>query len=89
MKKKFLILLLAAFCAYSSTGQKNVSGPIVQSPVYFDVSPPLRDMVKYFPKKAETTWKDGIVQNRYRPRTNNRDQPPGGLTDPNLQSDNG
>ena len=65
MKKIFFILSLSLFCGYFSFGQDNISGPVVQYPVYFDVSPPLRDMVKNLPKKAETSWKDGVVKNMF------------------------
>ncbi|MEI7663592.1 MAG: hypothetical protein WCK34_15395, partial [Bacteroidota bacterium] len=70
MKKASSILLLVLFCLNFSFAQNNVTGPIVQAPVYFDVSPPLRDMVKNLPQHAETSWKDGIVKNKFniRPR---------------------
>jgi len=55
MKK--IISLLGVFCLFFTTGysQNDVSKPIVQGPVYFDVSPPLRDMVKYAPAKADNS----------------------------------
>jgi len=66
--KKF-IALLGILCCVISTGfaQTDVSKPIVQSPTYFDVSPPLRDMVKQYPVKADNSWKDGIVKNQLYP----------------------
>jgi len=76
---------LLVFCAFFSFGQNNISGPIVKTPVYFDVSPPLRDMVKKAPKKADNSWKDGIVQNRYKVKPPANGQEPGGFADPGLQ----
>ena len=89
MRKISFILLLLVFCVQYSIGQNNITGPIVQTPVYFDVSPPLRDMVKYLPQKAETSWKDGIVKNKFNIRPRPTGQTPGGLTDPYLQTVNG
>jgi hypothetical protein len=89
MKKVFIFLSSLIFCAYFSFGQNNISGPIVQTAIYFDVSPPLRDMVKNLPKKAETSWKDGIVKNKFNIRPRPTGQEPGGLTDPGLQMMNG
>ncbi|MEI7898376.1 MAG: BACON domain-containing carbohydrate-binding protein [bacterium] len=76
-------------CLNYSFGQAGVSAPIVQSPVYFDVSPPLRDMVKHLPPVAETSWKDGIVRNKFNIKPRPQGQVPAGLTDPGLQTDNG
>jgi hypothetical protein len=70
-------------------GQNNITGPIVQYPVYFDVSPPLRDMVKNLPVKSDNSWKDGIVKNHFNVRQKPAGQIPGGLSDPNLQTKNG
>jgi hypothetical protein len=84
MKK--ITTLLGIFCLIFITGfsQNDVSKPIRHLPVYFDVSPPLRDMVKNAPTKADNSWKDGIVKNHIYPYG----QPTGEnipVTDPNLQ----
>ncbi len=73
--------------SYSVSGQSDVSGPVVSYPVYFDVSPPLRDMVKLAPEKADMTWKDGVVKNNLQ-RNNAGVQPSGDtdVTDPGLQT---
>ncbi|MCX6247564.1 MAG: BACON domain-containing carbohydrate-binding protein [Bacteroidetes bacterium] len=89
MKKGYLFLSLLVLCASFLFGQNNVVGPIVQTPVYFDVSPPLRDMVKYAPSKADLSWKDGIVKNKFNVRPRPVGQAPGGFTDPGLQIMNG
>ena len=86
MKK--IISLLGVFCLFFTTGysQNDVSKPIVQGPVYFDVSPPLRDMVKYAPAKADNSWKDGIVKNHIYPYgAPTEDQNQKDVYDPNLQ----
>jgi hypothetical protein len=46
-------------------------------------------MVKNLPKKAETSWKDGIVKNKFNIRPRPKGQEPGGLSDPGLQIMNG
>ena len=89
MRKISLFLLVLLVSISIVFGQDKVSGPIVQSPVYFDVSPPLRDIVSHLPKKAETSWKDGIVKNKFNIRPRVQGQAPGGLTDPALQRTNG
>ena len=89
MKKKLFVFLLLLFCGSFAFSQNNVTGPIVQMPVYFDVSPPLRDMVKNLPKHAETSWKDGIVRNKFNIRQRPKAATPGGMSDPNLQRLNG
>ncbi len=89
MKKTFSLILVLGFSMYFAFGQNNVTGPIVQYPVYFDVSPPLIDMVKNLPPMADNSWKDGIVKNHINFRQKPTGQAPGGISDPNLQTDNG
>jgi len=69
MKKVLLFLFLAVFCASFSNGQNNISGPIVQYPVHFDVSLPIRDM-KPAKKHFWERWKrehEYEVPNQFRP----------------------
>jgi hypothetical protein len=90
MKKGVLFLSLLVFYALFSFGQNNnVIDPVVNHPIYFDISPPLRDMVKNFPKETESSWKDGIVKNKFNVRKRPVAPQPGGITDPGLQSING
>jgi hypothetical protein len=89
MKKTFSLILTLGFCMHFAFGQNNITGPIVQYPVYFDVSPPLRDIVKTALPKADNTWKDGIVNNHFNIHPKPSGQTPGGLSDPNLQTKNG
>jgi hypothetical protein len=86
MKKILTLLGVVLLVANNGFAQTDVSKPIVQQPVYFDVSPPLRDMVKSMPPKADNSWKDGIVKNHLYPNG----QPTGDLdnlpsNDPNVQ----
>lgn len=71
MKK--IISLLGVFCLAITAvfAQENVSKPIVQSPVYFDISPPMRDMVKNYPSTGDNSWKDGLVKNILHPSDRN------------------
>ena len=89
MKKISVFLLTLVICTSYLFGQDNNSKPIVQLPVYFDISPPLRDMIKNPPPKAETSWKDGIVKNRFDVKPRPTGQAPGGLSDPGLQTMDG
>jgi len=51
-------------------------------------SPPLRDMVKNLPKKAETSWKDGVVKNMFNhPSTTKKAWMPGGQFGPEPPDD--
>jgi len=82
MKKVFIFLLSLVFCAYFSFGQNNISGPIIQTAIYFDVSPPLRDM-KPVKKHFWEKWKrenEMEVPNKFRP------VPPGFTPDGALQT---
>ncbi len=84
-----LIMTLFLALVTLSSGQNTETGPVVQYPVYFDVSPPLRDMAKKFPGKADNTWKDGVVKNKFNIRKKPTVSIPAGQFDPYLQSVNG
>lgn len=64
--------------------------PTVDHAVYFDISPPLRDMIKSGNLKIDPSWKDGVVQNYFKPAgLNDQPQLPDGYRDPGLQDYNG
>jgi len=65
MKKSFTFILLFLMCVHWSFAQQESPKPVVDRPVYFDISPPLRDMVNLGPEKYDCSWKDGIVRNRF------------------------
>jgi hypothetical protein len=89
MKKISFLFLMLACCMEYSLAQNPHTGPIVQTPVYFDVSPPLSEMVKNLPPQAETSWKDGIVKNEFNIRPKPAGKTPAWPTDPSLQTTNG
>jgi len=68
MKKLYLyfIFLLAGISAIAQ--QQQISTVTVQKAVYFDVSPPLRDMANLPQFKTDVSWKDGIVRNNFNNR---------------------
>ena len=83
----FLLLLLITF---SGKAQNAALKPVVLKPVYFDVSPPLRDLQNLPVTKADLTWKDGIVKNRFNiRRTRDLKLPYQQNSDPGLQPFNG
>ena len=64
--KKYIFPLLSLFLFvfhYPVSGQTDNPKPVVKTPVYFDVSPALRDVLASPPGIADRTWKDGIVKN--------------------------
>jgi hypothetical protein len=66
MKKNVLISLILTLVISVVFAQKEVYHPsVIAKPVYFDVSPPLRDMALQAPTHSDKTWKDGIVLNRF------------------------
>ena len=82
MKRSSLFLILSLFYGLFSFAQKD-EGPIVLTPVYFDVSPPLRDMVVNY-KPVDNSWKDGVVRNYFNANKESNVEVKG--IDPNLQN---
>jgi hypothetical protein len=65
----FSIILLTGF---SAIAQNQVFKPaLIQKAVYFDVSPPLRNMIDLKNVKVDVTWKDGVIKNNF---NNKQDQ---------------
>ncbi|HTX89246.1 MAG TPA: T9SS type A sorting domain-containing protein [Bacteroidales bacterium] len=87
MKKISAFLFVMLMSSVILFGQGQVSHPSrIGKPIYFDVSPPLRDMVKNAPAKADMTWKDGIVKNFFNVRKKNpQDILPPSFVDPARQ----
>jgi len=85
MKRFLSLFIMLLFCAGFVAAQTEVSKPIVVKATYFDVSPPLRDMVKKMPAKVDMTWKDGVVKNNvYRKEKHEGDDLD--IYDPNVQT---
>lgn len=56
-----LMLILGISLAFAQDAPQK---PVVMKPVYFDVSPPLRDMVQQSDVSIDNSWKEGIVKNK-------------------------
>jgi hypothetical protein len=63
---RYLFFLLAMLVAGFTQGQdeQEINVPIVSKAVYFDVTPPLRDMPIVLPGVRDRSWKDNIIQNK-------------------------
>lgn len=85
--KKYISLLIFLFsCINIDFAQ--VLKPAILKPIYFDVSPPLRDMVKTQPPKADYSWKE--VRNFSNARKNQNKQAfPHNWIDPVIQNHTG
>ncbi len=70
MKKTFILALLLFLGMNFSFAQNVALKPTVAHAVYFDISPPLRDMIKNAPARADRSWKDGIVRNIFNTKEN-------------------
>lgn len=83
--KQILTILIAILMLTGMTyGQQGSPKAIVIKPVYFDVSPPLRDMKLYI-GKVDKSWKDGYVINPSLHYNDNPNNPDAYLLDPNIQ----
>lgn len=84
------LLLLACSLILTGIAQNTSPAPVVLTPVYFDVSPLLSDLQKLPVTKADLTWKDGIVKNRFNIRKQkNLSLPYQQISDPGIQPYNG
>lgn len=71
MKQKVLFILITmVLFPLSFIAQEMVyTNPVVRKPVYFDKSPPLRNMKIILAGEIERNWKDNIIQNKERDET--------------------
>jgi len=92
MRKYTLLLsslILLQLSLFSQPGSPALK-PRVFKPVYFDVSPPLKDLVKELPATEDLSWKDGVVMNYFNPAYGGSGgQTDGIVVDPVLQNSNG
>ncbi|MFH1936595.1 MAG: hypothetical protein ABIK52_03410, partial [Bacteroidota bacterium] len=65
MKKLFLLLLGILWSIPGMFAQSDQLVPTVDKAVYFDVSPPLRDMYREAPGLVDKSWKTGVIPNRF------------------------
>jgi hypothetical protein len=70
----YLLLIPAMLLAGFIHGQDKeaVNVPIVSKAVYFDVTPPLRDMPIVLPGERDRSWKDNIIENKSLEEENRR-----------------
>ncbi|MFZ4520595.1 MAG: T9SS type A sorting domain-containing protein [Bacteroidales bacterium] len=77
--RKFLTIALLLFLGMNfSFAQQETQKPVIIKPVYFDISPPLRDMVQKSDEVLDNSWKQGIVKNKlntYTPESSYLDSP--------------
>ncbi len=85
--KKFQTLILS-FLLLVNLGfsQSRSEKPIVIKANYFDVSPPLRDMLQQFTARPDMSWKENVVKNPLNVFTNGTDNPDPNFIDPVQQS---
>jgi len=68
MKQILSFFICFVLVTNSGFSQNRSIKPIIIKANYFDISPPLRDMVHDPNAKADITWKDGIVKNNLYPK---------------------
>ena len=64
MKKILYLLISFCLCLNLGFSQEQSEKPTVLSPNYFDISPPLRDMIQQASSTVDMTWKEGVVKNK-------------------------
>ncbi|MCX6251185.1 MAG: T9SS type A sorting domain-containing protein [Bacteroidetes bacterium] len=86
MKIITYVLLFLLFSANLTFAQQEILKPEVKKPVFFDVSPPLRDMAAMPVTSGDNSWKNGVVKNFFNARKNhNRPTFPSKYVDPAIQ----
>jgi Secretion system C-terminal sorting domain len=88
--KKILYFFIGFFTlvnlSQAQNKQSDVGKPIVIKPVYFDISPPLRDMYQDPNAKVDRSWKDGVVINHNPKNVFKENNPNAIYSDPNVQT---
>ena len=88
--KKIFYLLIGFFwlviLSQAQNTQNNGGKPIIIKASYFDISPPLRDMVRNPSAKVDKTWKEGIVINKTNTYSNDSSITDAFVEDPIRQS---
>jgi len=86
MRKIFTLSLVALMMASIGYSQTPSEKPTVIKCNYFDVSPPLRDMIHMAPTKADLSWKENVVRNKLNTYNASGDQPEPYFADPIRQN---
>jgi Secretion system C-terminal sorting domain len=79
-----LLLLILSFLLLTAYSFAQ-TGPEINKPVYFDVSPPLRDLVKTVPDKADNSWK--VIMNHFNMKKRHGERFPSDWKDPLVLND--
>ena len=86
MKKIFMLSFILFLWMNFSFAQQDAQKPIVSKATYFDVSPPLRDMVKQADANVDNSWKQGIVKNKLNTIGNGNSETDAPVVDPIRQT---
>jgi hypothetical protein len=76
-----LVVFLFLFISFSFS-QDEIQKPVVMKPVYFDISPPLREMVQRTDAMVDQSWKEAIVINKLNTVSNDNSVPDDRFVDP-------
>jgi len=82
----FLIFPIGLTVLFAQSGSLK---PSVDKAIYFDISPPLRDMVQVKPGKYDNSWKEGVVKNVFDLNRDSLRHWSKTFTNPRLQADFG
>lgn len=86
MKKIFILVLFLFLGMNYSFAQKEAQKPTVIKANYFDISPPLRDMMQKSDAITDKSWKDGVVKNKLNTFSNENSEIDALGQDPVVQS---
>jgi len=89
MKQFFMFSISVMLFSLVLQAQNEGLKPHIDRPVYFDISPPLRDMLRKAPQPADRSWKDGVVPNKFNEEGMDVDAGVQFLTDAALQNFDG
>jgi hypothetical protein len=89
MKKIFTIIVGSLLMVNFGFSQSQPEKPIVIKANYFDVSPPLRDMVQHASTTTDLSWKENVVKNTLNIFSQDNDNMDASFIDPVRQSANG
>jgi hypothetical protein len=86
MKKNLYLFICIVLFANPGFSQQESGKPTVIKASYFDISPPLRDLVQDPNAKVDMTWKEGIVKNTLNTFSNTNENTDHSFQDPVRQS---
>ena len=86
MKKTFTLFLSFLFLVNLVFSQSQPQKPTVMKACYFDVSPPLRDVLQKYTYRDDNSWKENVVKNTLNVFNPNSNKPDPYFPDPVRQS---